>query len=109
MYERQRAEQHAREEFMRDHKRQSYEEYQEKMRREGREDPFNTPFENWYAEQKSDPFSGVSLFGRYLRIMLWGVLFIGTLRVLGVIRGRGQIRREQQEEYLRMAEQDRML
>ena len=78
------------------------------MRREGREDPFNTPFENWYAEQKSDPFSGVSLFGRYLRIMLWGVLFIGTLRVLGFIRGRGQIRREQQEEYLRMAEQDRM-
>ena len=56
-------------------------------------DPFNTPFENWYADQRNDPTSQVSLMSRYLRIFLWCWLGLISLKMLGFFKSRGELRR----------------
>ena len=52
------------------------------MRNESGGDPFNTPFENWYHEQRQDPYSPVNAVGRYVRFFLWGGIFLLTVKFL---------------------------
>ena len=113
MYERQQAEARQEEEYWRqqyENRRETAEEYRERMKREGRDDPFNTPFENWYHEQRQDPFSEVSMMQKYLRFFLWSCLFLFTLKMLGFIRRRDPHRdaMNANEAYFRQAEMERM-
>lgn len=78
------------------------------MKREGKDDPFNTPFENWYHEQRSDPFSEISMMQRYLRLFLWSCMFLFTLKMLGFFRARRDSRESMNDAYLREAEMARM-
>ena len=78
------------------------------MRREGGGDPFNTPFENWYHEQRQDPYSEVNAAGRYLRMLLWGALFIFSFRFFVGLRARREQKQAMREEYLAQAEAERM-
>ena len=95
-YERMHAEEMARRDY--------YREQQEKYRKGGPEDPFNTPFENWYAEQRNDPNSPTSLLSYWLRLFAWCWLGLITIKLLSAARRSGDKEREMREQYYLEAE-----
>jgi len=52
-------------------------------------DPYNTPFENWYQSQRMDPFSAVNIFKAMIRLILWFWFFTFMARIFLGRRSKG--------------------
>ena len=89
-------------------RRDFYNENQEKFRKGGPDDPFNTPFENWYNAQRRDPESPTSLLSHWMRLFLWAWLGLIVLKMLGLIRRKGDPEKDMREAYYREAERQRL-
>jgi hypothetical protein len=66
-------------------------------------DPYNTPFENWYQSQRMDPFSPVNMMKAMIRIILWCWLFTFIARVFFGRRSKAQ---NAEEDYYRKMQQE---
>ncbi len=95
-YDRMQAEERARRDY--------FNENQDKFRKGGPNDPFNTPFENWYNDQRQDPLSPTNLFTSWLRFFLWAWVGLFTLKMLGIIRRKGDEEKDMREAYYKEAE-----